>query len=79
MRALFLIGPMARRAATALSDMSAEGVAMPGENYREVKVGYTGEWSAITEQLQPVVTDSGFRKSSVETYQPPTGRGVANS
>jgi len=44
------------------------------ENYREVEVEYTGEWSAIAERLQPVLTDTGFRKSSVETYKPPTGR-----
>ena len=44
------------------------------KNYREVKVGYTGEWAVIAERLQPGLTDSGFRKSSVETYQPLTGR-----
>jgi hypothetical protein len=44
------------------------------KNHREVEVGYTGEWSVIAERLQPVLTDSGFRESSVETYQPPTGR-----
>jgi hypothetical protein len=44
------------------------------KNNREVEVGYTGEWSVIAERLQPVLTDSGFRKSSVEIYQPPTGR-----
>jgi hypothetical protein len=42
--------------------------------YREVKVGYTGEWSPIAERLQPGLTDSGFRKSSVEIYQPATGK-----
>jgi hypothetical protein len=42
--------------------------------YREVEVEYTGEWAAIAERLQPVLTDSGFRKSSVETYQPAAGR-----
>jgi hypothetical protein len=42
--------------------------------YREVKVGYTGEWSPIAERLQPGLTDSGFRKSSVETYLPAAGR-----
>jgi len=42
--------------------------------YREVKVEYTGEWSPIAERLQPVLTDAGFRKSSVETYQPAAGR-----
>jgi hypothetical protein len=42
--------------------------------YREVKVEYTGEWSPIAGRLQPVLTDTGFRKSSVETYQPAAGR-----
>ena len=43
------------------------------KNYREVKVEYTGEWSPIAERLQPGLTDSGYRKSSVEIYQPATG------
>lgn len=48
----------------------------PWQKYREVEVEYTGEWSAIVKQLQPVLTDSGFRVSSVETYQPATGKVV---
>jgi hypothetical protein len=44
------------------------------KKYREVTVGYTGEWSPIAERLQPGLTDSGYRKSSVEIYQPATGR-----
>ena len=35
---------------------------------------YTGEWSAIAKRLQPVLTDPDFRVSSVETYQPATGK-----
>lgn len=46
----------------------------PWEKYREVNVGYTGEWAPIAERLQPGLTDSGFRKSSVEIYQPGAGR-----
>jgi hypothetical protein len=42
--------------------------------YREVEVEYTGEWSAIDKRLQPVLTDSGFRGSSVEIYQPASGK-----
>jgi len=42
--------------------------------YREVEVEYTGEWSAIAKRLQPVLTDSGFRGSSVEIYQPASGK-----
>jgi hypothetical protein len=51
---------------------SAERHGDPWKNYREVKVAYTGEWSPIAERLQPGLTDSGFRKSSVEIYQPGT-------
>ena len=46
----------------------------PWKGYRKVEVKYTGEWSPIAERLQPRLTDSGFRKSSVETYQPATGK-----
>jgi len=46
----------------------------PWKNYREVKVEYTGQWAPIAERLQPGLTDSGFRKSSVETYQPAAGK-----
>lgn len=42
--------------------------------YRKIKVEYTGEWSPIAERLQPGLTDSGFRKSSVEIYQPAAGK-----
>jgi hypothetical protein len=44
------------------------------KKYREVEVEYTGEWSLIAKRLQPVLTDAGFRESSVETYQPATGK-----
>jgi hypothetical protein len=43
------------------------------KRYREVQVGYEGEWAQLAVRLQPVLTDSGFRKSSVETYKPTTG------
>ena len=50
---------------------SATGDAWKG--YREVRVGFDGEWAPLAVRLQPVLTDSGFRKSSVETYKPATG------
>jgi len=46
----------------------------PWKKYRVVEVEYNGEWSAIATRLQPVLTDPKFRKSSVETYQPATGK-----
>ena len=39
-------------------------------NYQRVDTAYAGEWSAIATRLQPVLTDPGFRKDSVETYRP---------
>ena len=44
------------------------------QRYRQVKVSYSGEWSYLATRLQPVLTDPGFRKGSVETYQPRSGR-----
>lgn len=55
-------------------NQSAAAHGDPWRKYRLVEVGYTGEWSPIAERLQPVLTDSGFRKSSVETYQPAAGK-----
>jgi len=40
------------------------------KKYRRVDTAYSGEWSAIATRLQPVLTDPGFRKDSVETYFP---------
>ncbi len=44
------------------------------KKYREVEVAYTGEWSPLAKRLQPGLTDPGFRKASVETYHPATGK-----
>jgi len=44
------------------------------QKYRKVEVKYTGEWSLIATRLQPALTDPGFRGSSVESYQPATGK-----
>ena len=44
------------------------------QRYRQAKVSYSGEWSYLATRLQPVLTDPGFRKGSVETYQPRSGR-----
>lgn len=43
------------------------------KRFREVQVGYDGEWAPLAVRLQPALTDSGFRKSSLETYKPATG------
>lgn len=43
------------------------------KKYREVEVEFDGDWSTIAKRIQPVLTDPGFRKSSVETYRPATG------
>ena len=60
--------------AVAVLKRSAAMSGNPWRNYREVKVAYAGEWSNLATRLQPVLTDPGFRKSSVETYQPRSGR-----
>lgn len=44
------------------------------KRYREVEVAFDGEWSTIAKRIQPVLTDPDFRKSSVETYRPATGK-----
>lgn len=43
----------------------------PWKRASRVTAELDGEWSAIATRLQPVLTDPGFRKSSVETYLPP--------
>ena len=60
--------------AVAVLKRSAAKHGNPWQNYREVQVSYSGEWSSLATRLQPVLTDPGFRKSSVETYQPRSGR-----
>ncbi len=50
-----------------------ESAARQGDSWRKnriVRVAYTGDWSRSAVQLQPVLTDAGFRKSSIEIYQP---------
>ncbi len=60
--------------AVAVLKRSAAKSGNPWRNYRQVKVAYEGEWNNLTTRLQPVLTDTGFRKGSVETYQPRSGR-----
>lgn len=60
--------------AVAVLKRSAALSGNPWRNYRQVKVAYAGEWHSLTTRLQPVLTDPGFRKGSVETYQPRVGR-----
>ena len=54
----------------ALLRQSARAHGDPWRTCRRVDVAYSGEWSAIATRLQPVLTDPGFRKDSVETYFP---------
>jgi len=61
-------------AARQILKQSAAAHGDPWKKYREVEVAYTGEWAPLAVRLQPVLTDSGFRKSSVEIYQPAAGR-----
>lgn len=35
----------------------------------QVTVSFDGDWTALATRIQPVLTDPGFRKSSVETYR----------
>lgn len=46
----------------------------PWKRYRTVQVSYSGKWSLLATKLQPVLTDPGFRGSSVESYQPRLAR-----
>ena len=57
-----------------LMKKSAAAHGDPWGKYSEIEVAFVGEWTVLASRLQPVLTDPGFRKSSVETYQPPTGR-----
>lgn len=56
--------------AAALLRQSARAHGDAWKSYRRVDTAYSGEWSAIATRLQPVLTDPGFRKDSVETYRP---------
>ncbi len=39
-----------------------------------VEMRFSGEWRRIVERLQPGLVDTGFRKRSVEVYEPGKGR-----
>jgi hypothetical protein len=60
--------------AVAVLKRSAAKSGDPWQRYHQVKVSYSGEWSHLATRLQPVLTDPEFRKGSVETYQPRSGR-----
>jgi hypothetical protein len=49
---------------------SAQHHGDPWKNYRKVEIGYDGTWGKVATKVQPVITDPGFRKSSIEIYQP---------
>ncbi len=63
-------GPTSPAGATDLLRQSARAHGDPWLNYQRVDTAYAGKWSAIATRLQPVLTDPGFRKDSVETYRP---------
>ena len=67
-------GPEAGKAnSAAASDVIRSSARAHGNawaNYRTVEVSFDGEWSTIATKVQPVITDPGFRKGSVEIYQP---------
>ncbi|MCB1098108.1 MAG: hypothetical protein KDN22_21230 [Verrucomicrobiae bacterium] len=48
----------------------------PWQNLERVEVAYDGEWSRFAEKTQPVLVDSGYRKTSTETYTPPLAKVV---
>jgi hypothetical protein len=41
---------------------------------KRVEMRFSGEWRRIVERLQPGLVDTGFRKRSVEVYEPGLGR-----
>jgi len=49
---------------------SAQVTGNPWRRYRQVEVGYQGEWSSLSPKIQPVLVDAGFRRRSQETYLP---------
>lgn len=57
-------------AATAILRDAARHQGDPWKRIRKATVSYEGEWATPATKLQPVLTDPGFRKSSVETYEP---------
>lgn len=52
---------------------SARASGDPWRNGRTVTASYDGRWSAIVPRLQPELTDTAFRKTSVETFSPDRG------
>lgn len=60
--------------ALAVLKRSAAAHGRPWEKYRKVEVAYDGEWTTIATKIQPIITDPNFRKSSVEVYQPQSGK-----
>ena len=59
--------------ASALVAASARQAGDPWRNASRVVAAFSGRWSGAVEALQPVLVDSGFRKSSVETYDTRSG------
>jgi hypothetical protein len=63
-------------AARAVLEKSSKTSGSAWTRYQQVEVAYDGEWTGIVKRLQPDLVDPEFRKSSVETYRPRSGRVV---
>lgn len=55
---------------------AAEVEGDPWSRARRVEMRLSGEWQRIVERLQPGLVDTGFRKRSVEVFEPKLGRVV---
>jgi len=58
----------------ALVEASAEAAGDAWRRTERVEMRLSGRWQPIVEKLQPGLVDSGFRKTSVEVYEPRKGR-----
>ncbi|MEM1085346.1 MAG: hypothetical protein AAGI48_14635 [Verrucomicrobiota bacterium] len=63
-----------RDRAIATLKQSADTHGYRWRSQQKVEVAYDGEWTGLATRIQPVLTDTGFRKSSVETYLPASNR-----
>lgn len=66
-------GPSAGSPLPSASAVLREAASRQGDSWRVarmVRVTHDGDWSTAAVKLQPVLTDSGFRKSTSEVHQP---------
>ncbi|MEP4077977.1 hypothetical protein [Haloferula sp.] len=57
----------------AILKKSAESHGNRWDRFEKVEVSYSGTWAKMATRIQPVLTDSEFRKSSEESYFPRSG------